>query len=281
MITLEELNNKYQAKSDKRFDEFEIEDAVGNLEKIQEEAYLEKSKWLGGDEKFVCLGIDLDKSSKLSARKSVTTMAKLYEYFTQNAVDFLNIEDFQADYIDIKGDGVFGIYQGEKAIERAFVTGITFRYFFVHVICPKFKQEFSIDLSCKSGIDIDKILVKKIGTRKYNNEVWAGKLVNNTSKLMALAKNIIDTDKQLLSVYPPLIVSKNIFDFLNTHYQKYAIMSCGCDERNPNNQPGPSKCLWQIYDTTDEDNIIGQQVYFLRSIWCKKHGDEYIARILQ
>ncbi|MFK5283474.1 hypothetical protein ACI3PL_28265, partial [Lacticaseibacillus paracasei] len=66
----------------------------------------------------------------------------------------------------------------------------TFRTFFENHIKPKFKSEFNIDLNCKTAICKGKILVKRIGTRKYNNEVWAGRLVNNTYKLMKLSDKI-------------------------------------------------------------------------------------------
>jgi len=273
MEKLSELTKEFERKSEERFKSFEIESVVNDLSKIQDDAYLETSKWLGGDEKFVCLGIDLDKSSALSARKSAVTMAKLYEYFTQNIVDIMNIEDICADYIDIKGDGVFGIYQGDDSIERAFVAAVTFRTFFEKVIKPKF-GELSVDLKCKSAICKDKILVKKIGTRKYKNEVWAGKLVNNTYKIMAISKKIKETFKKR-EKDSLLIVSSEIKTYLNDNYKKYAILSCGCgssDSRPVN--------LWYPFDVSDDEDVAGEKVFYLPSIWCDIHGDEYLAGIL-
>jgi hypothetical protein len=82
MVNLIEIFNEFKTRSDKRFDEFWIED-IWDISEIQDDAYLETSTRLWWDEEFVCLSIDLDWSSKLSAKKEVETMAKLYEYFTK------------------------------------------------------------------------------------------------------------------------------------------------------------------------------------------------------
>jgi hypothetical protein len=272
MEVLKTIFTEFEDRSNVRFDNFSIEEDTGDLNKIQDEAYLESSTWLGGDEQFVCLAIDLDKSSILSARKQVKTMARLYEYFTENIVDMLNLEEIRADYIDIKGDGVFGIYQGENATKRAFIAAITFRTFFENVIKPKFKT-LDIDLNCKAAIYRDKILVKRIGTRKYNNEVWAGRLVNNTYKLMKLSDRIKELNPSIKQSL--LIVSDEIHTYLHDHHYDHAIMSCGCQTTDGKPQP-----LWSSIDTTDEEDISGNKAYHLSHIWCVNCGDEYLSEIL-
>lgn len=272
METLQNILNDLKERSDRRFSSFEVESAVGNLERIQDEAYLEKSKWLGGEgENFVCLGIDLDASSKLSARKDPETMAKLYEYFTQNIVEILSLDSIKADYIDIKGDGVFGIYQEPNAIERAFVAGVTFRTVFDKVIKEKFPQ---VGLSCKSAMCVDSLLVKKIGNRKFNNEVWAGRLVNNTYKLMKVSDKAREEGKasEKDSLF---IISSNIYEHLDVRHYNYAVMSCGC-----NTADGQPRLLWDKLDVSADEDIVGNTAYFLKSIWCDSHGDEYAENIL-
>jgi len=273
MEKITDLNNRFEQESNERYDSFKIDDAVNQLSQISEDAYLEAPKWLGGSEKFVCLSIDLNESSVLSARKNPSTMAKLYDYFTQNIVDILNISDIKADYIDIKGDGVFGIYQEPKAIERAFIAAVTFRTFFDKVVKQKFKTYFDIDLGCKAAICKDNILVKKIGTRKYNNEVWAGRLVNNTYKTMSLSDSIKNSDKDA-SNNDLLIVSEPVFDHLRDNHKDYSIMSCGCPDMTT---PIP---LWSSFDVSEEKDVIGDKVFYLRSLWCSKHGDEFLEKIL-
>lgn len=274
MENLSKIFSDFKEKSDARFNSFNIDESIGDLSKIQDEAYLENSTWLGGDEQFVCLAIDLDKSSILSARRNVKTMAKLYEYFTENIVDMLNIEEIKADYIDIKGDGVFGIYQGEDAIKRAFIASVTFRTFFTTHIKTKFKTAFDIDLNCKAAIYKDKILVKRIGTRKYNNEVWAGRLVNNTYKLMKLSDRVKD-ENPLNKMHSVLVISEDIYYHLNENHYDHAIMSCGCRTSD-----GISVPLWTEIDTTKEEDIHGDKAYYMHHLWCDKCGDYYLSEIL-
>lgn len=271
--------NDLETKSDKRFDEFWIED-IWDLNKIQNDAYLETSTWLWWDEEFVCLAIDLDGSSRLSARKNVETMAKLYEYFTKNIVDILNIDDFSADYVDIKWDWAFWIYQWDDAIERAFTAAVTFKTFFEDVIRPKFLKEYSINLCCKLAMSKSKILVKKIWTRKYKNEVWAGKVVNNTYKIMSKQKKIKEKlikenpeKEETINSYSLLILSKKIYDYLVEFYNDYAILSCWCPTWTKNN-------LWNSFETMQEDEIVDNMIYYNSSKWCESHGSEYLENIL-
>jgi hypothetical protein len=272
MDKLENIFQEFKKKSDIRFDAFCINENIGDLSKIQDGAYLENSIWLGGDEQFVCLAIDLDNSSVLSARKHFETMAKLYEYFTKNAVDMLNIDYIKADYIDIKGDGVFAIYQGVDAIDRAFVASVTFRKFFEICIKQKFKEAFNISLNCKTAICKDKILVKRIGTRKYSNEVWAGRLVNNTYKLMKLSDRI----KESVPVAHGIcVVSDVVYQYLESNHYYYAIMSCGCK-----NADGVAKKIWREISTTEDEDIVGNKAYFMSHIWCDNCGDNYLLEIL-
>ncbi|MFC1600341.1 hypothetical protein ACFL3T_04905 [Patescibacteria group bacterium] len=270
---MEELTTLFENlrnNSNSRFDNFSIEE-IKTLSKIQEDAYLENPKWLGGDEEFVCLSIDLDKSSRHSAQRNVQTMAKLYDYFTQNIVDILNTEDFRADYIDIKGDGAFGIYEGENSEKKALVAAITFKTFFEKHIQPKFKTVFDLDLHCKLAIDKNKLLVKKIGTRKHKNEVWAGKLINNVHKIMSLAEEIGHVDGD------PLIVSEKIYEYYKNCGNEKLTISCGCDLSG---NPSVHSNLWIEHTCESNPDITDNKIYYNSSRWCKKHGDEYLQSIL-
>lgn len=68
-------------------------------------------------------------------------MAKIYDYFTQNIVDVFNNADFPADYVDIKGDGAFAIYEGDNASYKAFYAAITFKELFEEKIKTKFEDD--------------------------------------------------------------------------------------------------------------------------------------------
>lgn len=275
MEKLEELYSQFKIDSDNRLDSFKIE-SIASLSKISEDAYLEKPTWLGGDEKYVCLFIDLNNSSEISNIKQKSTVAKIYDYFTQNVVDVLSIQEISAEYIDIKGDGVFGLYEGQNAIFKAFVAAITFKTFFQNEISQKFKSAYEITLSCKLSMDFDKILVRKIGRRKFYNEVWAGKLVNNTFKLASLDKQIrkiqgIKEEDNLL------IVSETIFTKLKVKEQ-YAILSCG--HSNDGSSSGDKVNLWKEFTDSEPGSQYTSKVFYIPAKWCKLCGDEYLAKIL-
>ena len=159
-MQIKEFIKDLKKKSDERYDNFAIKE-LDTISDIKSDAYLEKPIWVGGDKKFVCLFIDLDKSSKMSFKKHPWTMAKIYDYFTQNIVDVFNNADFPADYVDIKGDGAFAIYEGDNASYKAFYAAITFKELFEEKIKTKFEDDEWRSLSCKIGIHKDKILVKK------------------------------------------------------------------------------------------------------------------------
>ncbi len=258
-------------KSEERFNNFVVK-PIESIADIEEQAYLEKPIWLGGDKKFVCLFIDLDKSSKLSFKKHPTSMAKIYDYFTQNIVDVLNHPVIGADYIDIKGDGAFGIFEGEKASFKALYCAITFKELFERHIKPKFDTD-SVKLSCKFGIHKDQILVRKIGKRgaRNYNEVWAGRLVNNAAKLSSESKNITTTD---LNQSLPILVSKEVYsDFCNNN--EYGFYAC-CNNKLP-----VAETKREIFDQYDHfsDEVLGDRFYFTRVKWCEIHADHYLGLI--
>ena len=271
MSDIQSYIEELRKKSEDRFDAFKIEN-ISSIKQIQDDAYLEKPIWLGGDKKFVCLFIDLDKSSKISFKKHPQTMAKIYDYFTQNIVDILNHPVFGADYIDIKGDGAFGIFEGDKASFKALYCAITFKTLFEKYI----KEKFDIGedhLSCKFGIHKDKILVRKIGKRGNGNynEVWAGRLVNNSAKLANESKNI---PQDPLNPALPILVSKEVFEDFNANKQ-YGFHHC-CDG---NGNPTPSNIEMFFEFTNFSDEVLGDKFYYTRVGWCKEHADDYVSLI--
>ncbi len=261
-----------EQKSDERFDQFEILE-ISSIKQVQDDAYLEKPIWLGGDKKFVCLFIDLDKSSKISFKKHPQTMAKLYDYFTQNIVEVLNNPVFGADYIDIKGDGAFGIFEGEKASYKAFYCAMTFKKLFEDVIRDKFSTEED-KLSCKFGIHKDKILVRKIGKRGNGNynEVWAGRLVNNAAKLANEAKNIPPDLQQLDAL--PLLMSEQVYEDFERN-KKFGFYHC-CNG-NGGSLPAQVNIFKEFTNFSDE--VLGDKFYYSRVNWCKEHAEDYINLI--
>ena len=271
MPFLDNLYKERKAESDERYDGFKVE-PISSIRRISEEAYLENPTWLGGDDFFACLYIDLDDSSAISFKHQPELMAKLYDYFTQNIVDFISNDLFRADYIDIRGDGVFGIFEGEDAVRRAFCAGVTFKTFFEKVVCPKFKGATD-GISCKLALEWDKVLVKKIGRRgdKNNNEVWAGTVVNNAAKLASLSKQTPVSPGN--SVF---VISDRVHDVLMERMD-FAINSCGHTE---NGGKGNVASVWTSIDCSINPNVNGEKAWWTRANWCDKCGDSYMEEIL-
>lgn len=266
MTTLEELFAELKEGADKRYDDFKIKE-VGSISQIYEDSYLEQPVWLGGDKKFVCLFIDLDKSSKMSFKKHPATMAKIYDYFTQTLIDILSHESIHAEYIDIKGDGAFGIFEGDDAAFRALSAALSFGTFFRKYIRKKF-QTAEDAINFKATIHVDKILVKRIGTRgaRNNNEVWAGRLVNKAAKLGLVVPHIYAQDDSFNpSDMSVLIVSQDIFDIFKQK-SEYAVNHCGHDLAG--NEVGYINQLWKEFDASDIDELSEDTVYYAPGLWC-------------
>ncbi|KPJ55132.1 hypothetical protein AMJ47_01270 [Parcubacteria bacterium DG_72] len=278
MENLKDIFKKLKIDSDRRYDNFGIE-PISSISRISEETYLEKPTWLGGDEKFICLFIDLDDSTQISRERNRATVSKIYDYFTQNIYNILTIPEFSADYIDIKGDGLFGIYEGEKAVFKSFVAAVTFKTFFEKYIKNKFSEN-NIILKCKISIDRDKVLVKKIGGREDYNEVWAGELINNAFKIASLNKKIYEQDTTLQTSFKEdlIIVSEDIYKKLKEK-KDYAILSCG--HETDGKWTGKRVDLWKKFADTLEDSQCNDIVYYLSARWCGNCGDQYISEILK
>ena len=276
MSFLKGLINERKAAADDRYDSFEIEE-ISSIRRISEDAYLESPTWLGGDEEFVCLFIDLDKSSALSFRHNPSTMARIYDYFTQSVVDIITAAPFSADYIDIKGDGAFGIFEGKNASARALCAALTFKTFFEKVVRPKFQNQTEV-MNCKMAISKDKVLVKKIGKRGDNNEVWAGRVVNNAAKLASLTKDIYAANIFLRPTDVSLLVlSDKVYEELLSK-APYTTRTCGHDFNG--NETGMQADTWAAYDCTVDEAVHGDCAWYTSTRWCGECGDEYMKKIL-
>lgn len=276
MSNLKQKYEELKRESEKRYDDFSIE-PISSIRRITDDAYLDNPTWLGGDEEFVCLFIDLDNSATMSFRHHPQTMAKLYDYFTQNIVDIITSDPFGADYIDIKGDGAFGIFEGEKAVFRALTAALTFKTFFEKNIRPKFQNQ-TVVFNCKLAIDQDKVLVKKIGLRGDNNEVWAGRVVNGAAKLASLTKEIYIANPALSSnSYSLLVLSDKVYKNLKSK-TPYTTESCGHDMRGNVVDKAQN---WTQYDCSSVDSVRGDSAWYTNTIWCDKCGDRFMQEMLK
>ncbi|WP_415906263.1 hypothetical protein ACMXYX_15855 [Neptuniibacter sp. QD72_48] len=215
----------------------------------------------------ICVYTDMANSTALSARAYPKSTAKIYQLYTNTAVQLFHY--LGAEYIDIKGDGVFALFNKDKP-HTALAAAVTFKTFFESIFTKKVSSitEGKVTLGNHIGIDQRTILVKQLGLRKYNgrtdkqNEVWAGKTVNMAAKLASL----YDDNR--------IVVSDRFFANV-TH--KGATHSCGCDAGIFTGQRTP---LWTKIDLEDEDKFDFDTGYLLGSSWCSKHGTDTLTEIL-
>ena len=221
---------------------------------------LGKREWFRLDD-VVAVVVDLKGSTHLGTGKNAASTASIYEAATDNAVKVLH--DFDAGFIQIQGDGAFGLFWGEGRYERAVCAGITIKTFSKYLV-EKIDGRWpdAPDTGFKVGIASGRVLVKQIGTPRNPNEqepVWAGKPVNYAAK----AAQTADVDQ--------LIVSGAVWDEIESN--DYLTVTCACN-------PQPS--LWENVEIKnvpdDDDDRFGQ---LLEAAWCDTCGDEFCQAILE
>lgn len=213
----------------------------------------------------ICVFADMANSTALSAQSKDITTAAAYQLFTGTAVEIF--DQFDASYIDVKGDGVFALFNQDQAY-RAFAAAMTFKTFSREVFVPSMKEKGYEDVGAHIGIDQKTVLVHKIGIRQRDgqtdrqNEVWAGKPVNMAAKLASLTPA------------GTLLVSDRYFERI-THER--VRLSCGCVDAQTT---GPRTNLWLRVPVDDKPFFDFEDAWRCTSNWCRIHGAEYCDAIL-
>lgn len=94
---------------------------------------LEKRQWVR-IKNVVAVVVDL----KGSTKHRPNTSARLYEAVTGNCVRIAR--RFEPSFVDIQGDGLFALYHGEGAYQRAMCTGITLKSFSARCVVPRIDE---------------------------------------------------------------------------------------------------------------------------------------------
>ena len=211
----------------------------------------------------VAVAFDMKSSTRLGLGRHDTSSAKIYQSGVEGAVKCLN--RYGADFLDIQGDGGFGLFWGEKAYERALCSAITLKTFsvkWVERLNAKYGEELP-ETGFKLGMHAARTLVKKLGTLRNQDEqeaVWAGKPINYAYKCAQ------SSDAHVL------VVTEKVFEkFKNNDYVVY---SCACaDGVDPSNE------LWSeatIPNLPEDENT----VYAVRSPWCVNCGPSFAEAIM-
>ena len=219
---------------------------------------------------------DLKNSTELNAGDGPEAAAYAYTYFIRamNAA----LAQFGARYVDIQGDGIFGLFSGENSVLTAAACVRTMRTLMESDVAPSFKKDTNSDWKLTAGIGIDRgtLLVRRLGLRgKKQNEVWAGKPVNMAAKLSAIANA------------NQIVVSDRVYrQYENApRWRKRALLfSCGCKGRNRG--PGlvarsqVTPILWSVSNVPKGLGLDFEKKYSMNAPWCKIHGAEFCDAII-
>lgn len=218
-------------------------------------------KWLKIPDVVVVV-CDLKGSTRLGTGKHTTSTARIYKSAVEGAVRVLH--DFGADFIDIQGDGGFGVFWGARRFERALCAGVTIRTFSDDWFDELRAKDPSVpETGYKVGIASGRVLVKYLGTRNPAHDeqepVWAGKPVNYAAKCAQAA------DLQ------QLIVTDRVWKKFEQN--DYITHSCDC-----NVETG----LKELWVSTEVEALPEDltDAAMLKVGWCKVCGSEFCAAIL-
>lgn len=216
-------------------------------------------KWIKVND-VICVFADMINSTQMSASNHDKSTASIYQLFTNTIIKIFN--DFKSPYIDVKGDGVFALFDSTQP-NTALAAAVTVKTFIERVFTPKVEKKTNskVTIGLHIGIDQKTLLVRKMGLKAYKrtdrqNEVWAGKTVNMAAKL---ASKAIDKD---------LYVSDRFFKNLK---DDKVLKCCECSEPQD---------LWEEVSVEDDDLFDFDTAYRLTSFWCEKHGKEYCKAIV-
>lgn len=207
---------------------------------------------------------DLKNSTGLSANDTPDTAAYAYTYFIRAMAVIL--ENFGTRYIDIQGDGIFGLFSGRDSEFRAAAAAITMRTSVERNVSARFNRSTSTvwDLTAGIGIDRGTLLVRKLGLRgTKQNEVWAGKPVNMAAKLSSVANSnqVVVSDRIF-----------NIYQSASRLRQQVLLRSCGCG--------GSERNLWTSGPVRRNLGLDFTNAHRRRSAWCERHGSRLCEALI-
>ena len=219
---------------------------------------------------------DLKRSTDLSAASRPKTAAYAYTYFIRAMTIIL--ERFEAKYIDIQGDGIFGLFSGQNSPFMAAACAITMKTQVKRHVANRFERDTSTEWKLTAGIGIDQgtLLVRRLGLRgTKENEVWAGKPVNMAAKLSSV------TEPNQLAV-PDRVFRQ--YEAASRLRQRALIWSCGCDGDDQGDgldvPAGQTPNLWVKELTPVDLGLDFDHLYKLSSKWCAIHGSEFCETII-
>lgn len=220
-----------------------------------------KREWISLDSVYVVTA-DLRGSTRLGTGKHAASTAAIFQASTGGLIDIF--DGFNADFVQIQGDGAFAIFWDRGAFERAICSAITVRTFSADLAAQlASKWPDAPATGFKIGVATGRSLVKRIGKvarPDWQEPVWAGKPVNYSVK----AAQAGDTGS--------IVVTGSVWDQIENN--DFLSMSCTCGG-------GPSNSIWSDFTIDNlpdgDDERFGRK---LGSQWCTFHGEEYCNAVL-
>lgn len=249
---LDGLHDRTKAKFEKKPTVVTKNDSF-DVEKLP----VDKPEWHAIDE-VVCVCFDLKSSTNLAKGRRPESTASIYDAGVGGIARILR--EFDAQFLDIQGDGGFGLFWGDKRFERAVTAGISLRTFsrdFTEQLDKKWPDAPSTGF--KVGIASGSLMAKRVGLPRHLNfqePVWAGNPVNYAAKAAQ------QSSPERMSVTGSVYDKISMNDFI--------VFSCGC---------GNPTLLWEsvTLEKIPDAEKFGQS---LGSHWCEHHGEEYCNAVL-
>ena len=212
---------------------------------------------------------DLKSSTELNATDGPRDAAYAYTYFIRAMT--LILDGFSAKYIDIQGDGIFGLFSGRGSIFQAAACGVTMRTLVEEEVAVRFGKDTAAGWKLTAGIGIDSgtLRVRRLGLQgAEKNEVWAGMPVNAASKLSSLAgPNQVAVSERVFGQYKRVSQLR----------QQVLLRGCECRSRAGR---GGSSSLWRKMAVSKDLGLDFGHAYRLESPWCPKHGAELCEALI-
>ena len=244
---------------------------ITRLNDVPETGPTNKGLWYQIDD-VTAVFADLKRSTKLSTEATPRSAAYAYTYFIRAMA--LILERFGAGYVDIQGDGVFGLFTGRDSVFAAAAAAITMRSVVERAVAERFNRDTNVewDLAAGFGVDQGTLLVRRLGLRgTKQNEVWAGRPVNVAAKLSSLAED------------NHIAVSERVFTCFREAGQarrRALLWTCGCGNGVEGTGfemgEGETVYLWEEAEAPEALGLDFDRLLTLGSKWCRIHGTEFL-----
>ena len=214
---------------------------------------------------------DLKGSTALNNRLGPKVATRAYTLFNRAMVAVL--DGFQARYVDVQGDAVFGLFSGKGSRFLAAAAAITMKTQVETAVADRFRQYDAGQWEMAAGIGVDRgmLLVRQLGIRGAGmNEVWAGTPVNTAAKLSGVAgPNEIAVSARVFSDYENSAKIR----------RRALLWGCGCRGnvrgRGLDLAANEAEYLWKRDSIPGNLGLDFDRIHRLRKPWCPTHGAEF------